>query len=220
MRRSNIIIFVVITGFTLVMGTFLYTATPDRSPFTVYLPIYLLTAVLLAIPAGIFLSLRRYALILLAGLLVVSAVPLLGGGALDSLACSTRGRTPVRDLDAQLPAAQVTFCGEVVQCQVATNIALDGSEIEVCVMRDLQNSTQIAFFNYILPDRAQATSGEIGAAEALALRDTEAGTVVVREGRWEQVLDVACAVPGVCALQPIPIGEVYGSPAVYDVVRQ
>lgn len=219
MRRTNIIIFVLITGFTLGMGTFLYTATPDRSPFTVYLPIFLLTAVLLAIPAGIFLSLRRYALILLAGLLVVSAVPWLGAGTLDSLSCSTRGRTPVRDLEAQSPAAQVNVCGELVQCEVATNIALDGSEIEVCVIRDLRNSTQVAFFNYILPNRAQATTSEIGAAEALALRETDAGTVVVREGRWEPSLDVVCAVGDICQLQPIPIGEVYGSPAVFDVVR-
>jgi len=219
MRRSSVILFLIISGFTLGIGTFLYTATPDRDPITVYLPIFLLTAVLLAIPAGLFMSIRRYGLLLLAALLVVSAVPLIGGGPLESLACTTHDRMPVRDLDAQAATAQVNFCGELVLCELVA-LGTEGFEQEVCVVKDLRTDDQIAFFNYILPNQLTASSSQLGEAEALSLRDDPAGTIVVRDGRWEPSRDIACAVPGVCALQPIISGEVYSSPAIYDIVRR
>jgi hypothetical protein len=207
-------------GFTPCIGTYLYTATPEINPLTIFLMLFVLSAVLLAVPAGFVFSVWHYGVLVLIAAVLVFSVPVLLRNSMASLACSTHGRTPVANLIKAAPGEQVTFCGVVETCTV-TALAGDGSLQEVCVMRDAgDRDAAIVFYNYTLLDDSQSiTDPQTSAAQRELTMIDNIDDILVRAGRYEPELYIACAVPDVCARQPLPFGEVYSSPAIFERVR-
>lgn len=219
--RGMLFVIVFISGLSIALGLFLYTATPDVSIFTLMGLVFALLAVLFAVPVGFFLSLRRYILALIVCALIVLAVPLMARAPIEDLACNVRGRTPIADLPGTSPGSIVNICGELVSCQVE-QLGFDGSSQEVCYLRDTgDGNATIAFYNYTLLDRTRNSQQAINTNEEQRLRDTDAGTLIVREGIfYDDLLEGCMGLPGMCALQPLPLGEVYSNPAIYSLVRE
>jgi len=211
----------VITGLTLGISTFLFVAAPEVSIYTIVLPSFLLIGVLLMVPVGFFMSLRGYlaALLLVAG--IVALFPLVATEPLQSLACAARGRTPVGDLQsAGVNGETVNVCGELMRCEVV-QLGTDGSTQEVCFLRDTADEdATLLLYTYTLLDRGTVNRETFQASERQRLRDTDPGTIITHEGIYYNDLLEGCVVPGSCAMQPLPFGEVYDNLAMYEVVRR